>query len=365
MSLKGLGIGPLEGDEVRATAISPPDRPRPPTQEDPSNARAPSLPPPDATPVQSRRRRVHGVELHWVEAGEGAPVVLLHGLGGSHQTWLPIMEALARDRRVLAVDLAGHGLSERPDASYTLDWHAELVGRWIDAVGLDRFDLVGHSYGGGVAEVLMTTHGQRIAHMALVAPGGFGREVFAGLRLLALPIGLRAMQPFMSLGTQVGIAVIGDDAFSAAERRWQAFANGLPNTARAIVRTSRGVIGLEGQRVSIMDYVDRVATLPPIRLYWGDRDPIVPWQHGLDAVRRFRHLELVHFPFAGHFLHQAEPDRFSAELRAFFGDADVPGAQVRTRRHPRPRRLHRAGGRICAHTVAAEPTPDSAPPPRS
>jgi len=265
-----------------------------------------------------------------------------------------VVDALAVDHRILALDLAGHGLSERPDASYTLDWHADLVGRWIDALGLDRFDLVGHSYGGGVAEVLMTTHGARIAHLALVAPGGFGREVFAGLRLLALPIGPAALQPFMSVGTHLGIAVIGDDAFPPEERRWQAATNGLPGTARAIVRTTRGVIGLNGQRVGIMDYVDRVRTMPPIRLYWGDRDPIVPWQHGLDAVKRFRNVELVHFPLAGHFLHQAEPDRFGEELRRFLADEDVRAAQLRTRRNPRPRRLRRDGARISALTVARE-----------
>src|SRR3984957_2894762 len=90
------------------------------------------------------------VSLHWAEVGPGRPLVLLHGLCDSHRTWFPVAPTLARSRRVLMLDLAGCGESSRPDASYTLDWHANLVGAWLEQLGLDEVDLVGHSYGGGV-----------------------------------------------------------------------------------------------------------------------------------------------------------------------------------------------------------------------
>ncbi|MBV9948089.1 MAG: alpha/beta fold hydrolase [Myxococcales bacterium] len=100
-----------------------------------------------ASILAHRFARVAGVELHWAELGAGRPILLLHGLCDSHRTWLPVAPALARSRRVLMLDLAGHGQSSRPDASYTLDWHASVVGAWLEALNLEEVDLVGHSFG--------------------------------------------------------------------------------------------------------------------------------------------------------------------------------------------------------------------------
>src|SRR5450755_2478294 len=79
-------------------------------------------------------REIDGVKLHWIEYGEASdrpPVVLLHGLNDSHLTWRQIAPVLSRSRRVLVLDLPGHGLSGRPDASYELSWYAQTIARWI------------------------------------------------------------------------------------------------------------------------------------------------------------------------------------------------------------------------------------------
>ncbi len=132
--------------------------------------------------------RIEGCELHWAELGEGPPLVLLHGLCDSHRTWLKAAPILARNHRVLMLDLAGHGLSERPDASYSLEWHARLVGAWLEALGLEGVDLVGHSYGGGIALwMMLLEHRARIRKLALVAAGGLGRDVSLALRLASIP----------------------------------------------------------------------------------------------------------------------------------------------------------------------------------
>ena len=130
--------------------------------------------------------RIAGVDIHWAEIGSGPPVVLLHGLTDSHRTWRKIAPALARTHRVLMPDLAGHGLSSRPDASYSLDWHASVMGQWLDALDLEQVDLVGHSFGGGVAQWILLERRARIRRLALVASGGLGRDVSTALRLAAL-----------------------------------------------------------------------------------------------------------------------------------------------------------------------------------
>src|SRR3990170_5464631 len=131
--------------------------------------------------------RAAGVEIHACELGpaeaSGPPLVMLHGLCDSYLTWSRVAAALARKRRVILPDLPGHGLSGRPDASYALAWHAEVMGAWLDALGLDTVDLVGHSFGGGVAQWMLLAHRERVRRLVLVAPGGLGRGVSVPLRL--------------------------------------------------------------------------------------------------------------------------------------------------------------------------------------
>ena len=110
-------------------------------------------------------RAVEGVRLHWVEygaLGAHAPVVLLHGLNDSYLTWRQIAPVIAHGRHVLALDLPGHGLSDRPDASYELTWYAQILARWIDALGVPAVDLVGHSLGGGIALALLAHRRERV-----------------------------------------------------------------------------------------------------------------------------------------------------------------------------------------------------------
>lgn len=82
------------------------------------------------------------------------------------------LPAWSAEGRVLMLDLAGHGESSRPDASYTLDWHANLVGARLEELGLEAVDLVGHSYGGGVAQQWMLLGSRRrIWRLGLEAAG--------------------------------------------------------------------------------------------------------------------------------------------------------------------------------------------------
>src|SRR5580704_17151351 len=205
----------------------------------------------DETQLQSVR--IQGVDLHWAELGSGRPMVLLHGLCDSHRTWSMVAPALARSHRVLMLDLADHGLSTRPDASYTLEWHAGVVGEWLEALGLEGVDLVGHSFGGGVAQRMLLKHRARIRRLALVAAGGLGREVGLALRLASLPHVVEHLgQPFMSRGTHLALNAAGG-AFSRDEIAVLSNINARPGTARAFARSVRDVIDWRGQHQHFLD----------------------------------------------------------------------------------------------------------------
>src|SRR6476661_2133038 len=91
--------------------------------------------------------------VHVEQAGQGEPVVLLHGFGASTYSWRKVIPALSASHRAVAIDLNGFGYTERPKdlAAYTREGQAALVLGVLDALGIDRAHFVGHSYGGGLS----------------------------------------------------------------------------------------------------------------------------------------------------------------------------------------------------------------------
>jgi pimeloyl-ACP methyl ester carboxylesterase len=267
-----------------------------------------------------RRTLVQGTTLAWTELGAGAPLVLLHGLGDSHRTWRRVAPKLADHFRVLLLDLPGHGLSDRPDAPYTLDWYAAMVLGWLDAIGVETTAVVGHSYGGGVAQWMVLAARSRIERLALVAPGGLGRTVNFGLRVALFPVlGRLLTQPLMHTGTHVlmRIGIGGPVPIEPEEIALTARRNAAPGTGRAFHRTVAGCMDLSGQRVQAWERVHEVDSLPPLALFWGLRDRILPVGHAYAAQKRIGGATLYTYPDAGHFVHLEASDSFVDDVLPF------------------------------------------------
>jgi pyruvate dehydrogenase E2 component (dihydrolipoyllysine-residue acetyltransferase) len=121
---------------------------------------------------------VGGARLRYVQVGEGdRPVVLLHGFGGDKDNWLFNLEALSEGRTVYALDLPGHGESDKRVADGSVAGLAATVVGFLDAVGTDTVDLVGHSMGAAVAMAVAIAAPGRVRSLALVAPAGLGQEI--------------------------------------------------------------------------------------------------------------------------------------------------------------------------------------------
>jgi len=287
-----------------------------------------------ATPVASEENHFHvdlgEVTLHWTEMGQGPPVLLLHGLNDSHRTWREIWPRLP-GRRVLMLDLPGHGLSSRPDAPYTLDWNATQVARWIEHLDLRTLDVVGHSYGGGVAQWLLLKCSARIRRLGLLSSGGLGREVYPWLRIASVPFLIEAFgQPWM--GPIAGF-VMSQATTTDARAEIALLASYLrqPGSARAFSRTVRDVIGWRGQTRNIFDRIREVDELPPMRLFWGARDTILPISHGAAIAALLENCELIRFENCGHFVHWEEPEGLASALRIFLDAPNAPPAHLRSR----------------------------------
>lgn len=282
--------------------------------------------------------RIDGVELHWVERGTGPALVLLHGLGDSHQTWSKVVPALARSRRVLVPDLCGHGHSGRPDATYTLDWHARMIAAWLDHLRIDEVDVVGHSFGGGVAQWMLLDPAHRVRKLGLVSAGGLGREVALPLRLASLPFVVERMgQPFMATGTFIALQAAIRGVYSTRELVRLSLANARLGTARAFARTVRDVIDLEGQRRGFYEHAHALRRVPPIGLFWGEKDPVIPIAHAVDAARLIDGATMTCFARCGHYPHRERPAELVDALEKFLA-ADAPHRRSPWSAAPQPQR---------------------------
>lgn len=311
----------------------------------------------------ARMTVVGGVPIAWTEMGVGAPVVLLHGLGDSHRTWRRAAPRLAERFRVLMPDLPGHGRSGRPDAEYTLEWYARTLLGWLDAVGVERTHLCGHSFGGGVAQWMVLEGRPRVERLVLVAPGGLGREVSLGLRLAAFPVVAPLVaQPFMGIGTHLMMRAASGADHEPHEVAELARLNRAPGTGLAFCRTVAGCIGLLGQRVQTWERIHEVESLPPIALLWGERDPILPIRHGVAAQARLEGAAFARYPEIAHFPHLQDSERFARDVLRFLDPAVSPATPrlvaSTTRALARPRgRLARTFARLAAVLRAALLTP--------
>jgi 2-hydroxy-6-oxonona-2,4-dienedioate hydrolase len=140
---------------------------------------------PPLAPLEFSQRFVAaaGIRTRVVEAGDGPPLVLMHGTGGHVESFIRNIADLARDFRVIAFDFVGHGYSDAPDRPYTLDVYAEQLEALLDVLGIQRAHLSGESLGGWVAAWFAAEHPERVLRTVLVVPGNVRNKPETMLKL--------------------------------------------------------------------------------------------------------------------------------------------------------------------------------------
>lgn len=144
--------------------------------------------------------KVNGIGLHYREAGEGFPIVLVHGFTGNSRNWALAVPELARSFRTVSVDLRGHGHSGKPTApeDYDLELLAGDVHALVQRLGIQRCYLAGHSMGGMIAQLLILDHPQLFPALILVdtaaeMPDGLRSQERARLLQIAREQGMEAV----------------------------------------------------------------------------------------------------------------------------------------------------------------------------
>jgi len=274
----------------------------------------------------------NGVRLHYVAAGEGPLTILLHGFPEFWYSWRAQLLALAPTRRVVALDMRGYNLSDKPATGYDIATLSADLRGVIEALGERRADIVGHDWGGAIAWVFAMREPDYVRRLAILNaphPGVMVRE-------MRNPRQLRksAYIAFFQLNGIAERAIAANEyaliwrTFRSADRAgaWLSDAD-IQRYVDAIARPGAATAALNYYRQLVRTGPQalgpaRVITAPTLVL-WGELDPYLGPEllDGLDAW--VRELRILRFPTAGHWLNQQEPERVNAALRAFL-DTPAP-----------------------------------------
>jgi pyruvate dehydrogenase E2 component (dihydrolipoamide acetyltransferase) len=218
--------------------------------------------------------------LRVLSQGEGDEVlVLLHGFGGDAENWRFNLDSLAESRTVLALDLPGHGSSTKKVAD--LGSLVTAVTDVLDARGIERAHLAGHSMGGLVAAELALTAPDRVASLALVAPAGFGEEINADYVEGFIAARTRKeLKPVLQL-------LFADPALVTRQLVDEVLRYKRLDGVEDALRTLQGSLFGEGHQERVL--ADQLEGLDvPVLVIWGERDQVIPAAQAQAAPSRAR-----------------------------------------------------------------------------
>ena len=285
------------------------------------------LVPTEAKPLESRYADVDGTRLHYLAGGDGPPLVLVHGLGGSASNWVELAPLLARRFRLLVPDLAGHGRSAPLPAAASLDPFAEHVLALMEREGMPVAPVVGHSFGGTVALRLAALRPEAVRALVLAAPAGITSSTSHAANVITVFVIERPGRVASTLRSRVAAHrtlrypafwwwQVSDPAALSATAV-EGFLEG-PGLHRDISSAGRALIGHD-PREQLGD------VRCPVLVLWGARDRLVPLTDGYEYARRLRAPIRV-IADCSHLLIGERPDACAAAIDEFLDrvlDLDV------------------------------------------
>jgi non-heme chloroperoxidase len=258
-------------------------------------------------------RLASGLRVHYAEQGDpgGEPILFLPAYADSWFSYSRVLPVLSARYHAYAMDQRGHGDSERPACCYSIDDFAADTVAFLDAVGLQRAALVGHSGSAFTARRVAVTHPERVARLVLSGSpaGSLPTQVKLGLQAavgaLADPVPADFVRQFQAGAAYVSLPEPFLERLVAESRK-------LP--ARVWRDAADGVVAFD-------DTADLGRITAPTLLVWGDHDGLLPpeEQHLLAAAIPGARAQV--YPKTGHSPHWEHPERFAADLDAFMREA--------------------------------------------
>jgi pimeloyl-ACP methyl ester carboxylesterase len=286
--------------------------------------------PPPIKGVTHRYADAGGVRIHYAEAGDGPPVLLLHGWPQHHYMWRKVIEELRGTYRLIAPDLRGFGWSEAPGHGYDGDTFARDQIALLDALDIEKAHVIGHDWGGWTTFLLGLRYPERLGRLmvcnaphpwprmsprtaisqlprawygALVASPGIGRHLHMKTDFI-----IRALKGSSPRGT-----------FDDAELKLYADSFRAPERAAAAVSLYRYYLSLSERGLRGKGVGDEGRLKPPTLLLFGEKDMAISTRLVRDGWQDHADDMSVELADAGHFIVNEKPELVVAHARAHLG----------------------------------------------
>jgi 2-hydroxy-6-oxonona-2,4-dienedioate hydrolase len=286
---------------------------RPASAQVPAASAAPftpaALPQMTATQAAEKEVTVFGQKIHYVEAGSGPVVVLLHGLGGNATNWAFNIPALAQKYRVVVPDQVGFGRSDKPLVNYRVQTYADFLDKFLDELKVEKASLVGNSMGGWIAALYAVERPARVERLVLADAAGFrppkefdlatlsglNPSTREGMKRLA---GMVFFNPLLKTDAAVDLMLA------------QRLSAGDGYTIQSLVESIyRGEDMLDGRLSAVKQ---------PTLLIWGREDGLTPLaREGAQFQKEMTAARLVVFDNCGHVPQVEKAAEFNSAVLAF------------------------------------------------
>ena len=258
--------------------------------------------------------------IRYTVRGSGAPIILIHGFGEFLEVWWFNIGPLSEHYQVYAMDLPGHGLSDKSGNGYTPPFFTELISDFMQALRIERAHLIGHSLGGAICLSMAINSPGKVDMVILVDSGGLDKEVSLLYRLCALPfIGEIIMRPTIKAGLRHGIkrAFYNPDLVAEEIVDWYYEIMRKPETKQAMLNLIRSNVDFSGlyPDVVLKDKLHLVKA--PTLFIHGEQDAVIPLVHAQKACKLVPNARLEVFAECGHCPHIEKAPEFNKVVLAF------------------------------------------------
>jgi pimeloyl-ACP methyl ester carboxylesterase len=273
-------------------------------------AASPALAQTAAAQLADKEAAVFGMRIHYVEAGSGPVVVLLHGLGGNSANWAFNITALAQKYRVIVPDQIGFGRSDKPLITYRVGTYVDFLDKFLDELKIEKASLVGNSMGGWIAALYALAHPAKVERLVLVDAAGFALPKDFDLRTLSglNPSTRDSMRQLAAL-VFYNQKLFGSDSaidFALTQR----IGAGDGYTIQSLVESIK-------RNEDMLD--DRLAAIKqPTLIIWGRNDGLTPLpREGERFKKELPGAQLIVFDQCGHVPQVEKAAEFNAAVLKF------------------------------------------------
>jgi pimeloyl-ACP methyl ester carboxylesterase len=258
---------------------------------------------------------VNGIDISYLRAGSGPPLIMLHGIGGNAAQFHNQIAGLGDTWTVASWDAPGYGDSGDPGVDWLMADYADTLAGWIDALGFDSVNLLGQSWGGVLAQTFIGRYPDRVRSLVLSDTSMGGRSQPDAERLASLNARLSALESMTpaQMAKARTPAVLGPNPSAAQFREAEA----MMAQIRPAGYRQAAIALAEADTRSVHASIT-VATL----ILAGEHDRIVPPSTAAALQAAIPGAGLVTIPGVGHLSGQEDPETYNSALRAFLAGID-------------------------------------------